>query len=66
MATFADGREVAFYALIPLHKAEMDFKLKKGMAGLLPLFPDGLPEVIDLARPNRCVKANLRKSKDVN
>ncbi len=65
-ATFADGREVAFYVLIPLHKAEMDFKLKKGMSGLLPLFPDGLPEVIDVTRPNRCVKANVRKSKDMN
>ena len=65
-ATFADGREVAFHILIPLHKEEMEFKLKKGMTGLLPLFPDGLPEVIDVARPNRCVKANVRKSKDVN
>ena len=66
VASFPDGREVGFYVIVPLHKEEVEFKLKKGTAGLLPLFRDGLPEILDVARPNMCVKGNVRKSKDVN
>lgn len=67
LATFPDGREVAFYQIHPLHKEEMEYKLKRGIGGILPMFPDGeMPTVIDPQRPNLCVKTNVRKSKDVN
>lgn len=54
------GHAIHFYALWPLHRAEMDLKLERGLDALLDrletLGPDGLAlvERIDPARPNAC------------
>lgn len=54
------GHAVHFFALWPLHRAEMELKLEQGLEALLDrleaLGPDGLATVerIDPARPNTC------------
>jgi len=48
-------RDVAFFALWPLYKEEMELKLTKGMDALLERFERaGITEVIDVNRPNVC------------
>jgi hypothetical protein len=53
----AGGKVIHFYALYPLYKEEMDYKLKKGAEGLLEKFDKaGVTEVVDVARGNTCRK----------
>lgn len=51
----AGGKRVGFYALIPLHADEMEFKLEHGAGDLLDRFDAaGVDEVVDVARPSVC------------
>jgi len=48
-----DGKLINFYALIPIYKDEMDYKLEEGTDALLDRFDaTGLTEVIDISRPS--------------
>jgi len=50
-----DGREVNFYAIVPLYSEELDFKLKHGSDPLLDKFEEyGVDELLDLNRLNTC------------
>ncbi len=48
-----DGKQIAFYALVPLYAEEMEMKLRRGTNALLEEFDRiGITELIDLDRPN--------------
>lgn len=50
--TTKDGTEINFYALIPIYKEEMEYKLEEGTDALLDHFDDEvMTEVIDINRP---------------
>jgi len=52
-----DGNIINFYAMIPVYKEEMDFKLEEGTDALLDLFDEyGISELVDIDRPNVCRK----------
>jgi hypothetical protein len=51
------GKVVNFYALFPLYKEEVDFKLKHGAEGLVVRFEKaGVTEVLNVGRGNTCKK----------
>lgn len=46
-----DGKEIAFYAVVPLFENEMNLKLRKGVDELLSLFDKrNVSDIVDLAR----------------
>ena len=48
---------INFYALYPLYKEEMDYKLKKGAEGIIEKFSEAeVTELLDPARKNTCKK----------
>lgn len=48
-----DGKVINFYALIPIYKEEMEFKLKEGLEALFQKFDEyNISEVVDVKRPN--------------
>jgi hypothetical protein len=48
-------KSIAFYAMAPLYKEEMDFKLSKGYPALVQRMDEiGVDELIDVNRPNVC------------
>jgi hypothetical protein len=50
-----DGNLINFYAMIPVYKEEMDYKLEEGTDALLDLFDEyGISELVDIDRPNVC------------
>jgi hypothetical protein len=50
-----DGRTVHFYAVWPLYRSEMNFKIRKGADALLERFArHGVGEVVDPQRKNVC------------
>lgn len=52
-----DGNTINFYAMIPVYKEEMDYKLEEGTDALLDLFDEyGITELVDIERPNVCKK----------
>lgn len=52
-ATLADGKDVAFYTLLPLHAAEIAFKRQHGPRALLERFAErNVPEYWDPKRPS--------------
>ncbi len=51
----AEGKTICFFALIPLYREEMEFKLKRGLEELLgKLDRRGVTELIDPNRRNLC------------
>ncbi|MNI85549.1 Suppressor of fused protein (SUFU) [compost metagenome] len=53
--TTKDGKIINFYAMIPVYKEEMDYKLEEGTDALLDLFDEyGISELVDIDRPNVC------------
>lgn len=51
-----DGNLINFYALVPLYKEEMEYKMTEGADALLDLFDEyNIDEVITLDRPNVCL-----------
>lgn len=56
-----EEKEISFLALIPIFRDEMEFKLKKGMEGLIEKFDaNGLTEVIDIHRPSCLKRSGIR------
>lgn len=54
------GKIVNFYAVIPLYREEIDFKLKRGLDPLLERFDRaGIGPVVDVGRPNVCRRRGL-------
>jgi hypothetical protein len=52
-----DEKTINFYALYPLYKEEVDFKLKRGTEALIEkFFKAGVTDVVDVARRNACRK----------
>ena len=52
-AKLADGREVVFYTILPLHTAEQEYERRHGPRALLERFAArGVPEVWDPDRPS--------------
>ncbi|MEZ0450384.1 suppressor of fused domain protein [Sphingobacterium thalpophilum] len=50
-----DGNVINFYAMIPIYKEEMDYKLEEGTDALLDRFDEyGISELVDVDRPNVC------------
>ncbi|RJX40467.1 suppressor of fused domain protein [Paenibacillus pinisoli] len=50
-----DGREINFYAIVPLYSEELDLKLKQGSDPLLDKFEEyGVDELLDVKRRNTC------------
>lgn len=51
-------KTVHFYALVPLYREEMDFKLKRGTEPLCDLFDKaGVNELVDITRKNVCKRS---------
>lgn len=49
------GEEIVFYAVVPLHADEMEYKLRRGMDALLPRFDKAdVSDVVDPARASVC------------
>lgn len=56
----SDGKSINFYCLYPLYKEEMLFKIKNGSEALMDKFvKKGVPDVVDINRPNTCLKKGL-------
>lgn len=56
----SDEKTIKFYCLYPLYKEEMDYKLKKGFDALLDKFDQyKVSDVVDIQRPNTCLKKGL-------
>jgi hypothetical protein len=50
-----DDKVVNFLSLVPIHKEEMELKLKEGVEALLPRFDENnVTELLDLKRKNVC------------
>jgi hypothetical protein len=51
------GRTINFYALVPLYREEMDYKLKHGVEGLAEKFEEAeVTELLSPSRKNQCKK----------
>jgi hypothetical protein len=50
-----DGRRITFFALMPLYREELEYKLKAGSDALIDRFDEvGVSDVINPQRPNVC------------
>lgn len=53
----SESKTINFYALLPLYKEEMEFKLKRGGEKLYDRFDqEGINELLDINRKNVCLK----------
>lgn len=51
-----EEKTISFFALYPLYKEEMDYKLEKGTNALIEKFEEfDIRSIIDLDRPNSCI-----------
>ncbi len=56
-----DDRTINFYGVWPLYPSEVDFKLNKGLDGLLDKFErNGVTELIDVNRTDTCAKSKWK------
>jgi hypothetical protein len=55
-----EDKTIHFYALYPLYKEEMDYKLQEGTNALIEKFEEfGIRSIIDIDRPNTCKKKSF-------